>query len=163
MGTVTYPHPAVAKFITDRFVPIKFNIAEQHPDTKEALGRGKVLWSPLLVFLDGRGSELRRYVGFLSPDEFLAELQLVLGLAAMTHGKIEEALSWFDGTAATYPKTSGAPEALYWAAAAVYRTGGVAAVVRRWDDLVARYPESTWARRADVIPPEVRAKLQETG
>lgn len=163
MGTVTYPHAEVAEFVTERFVPIKFNITEHHPDFKEALGRSKVLWSPLLVFLDGRGSELRRYVGFLYPDEFLAELQLVLGLAAMTHRKIEEALSWFDGAAATYPKASAAPEALYLAAAAVYRTGGVAAVVRRWDDLVARYPESTWARRADVIPPEARAKVQAAG
>src|SRR6266478_5454953 len=108
MGTVTYPHAAVAEFVTERFVPIKFNITEHHPDFKEALGRGKVLWGPLLVFLDGRGSEL---------------LRLVLGLAALTHGKIEEALSWFAAASDAYPKANAAPEALYWAAAAVYKSG----------------------------------------
>lgn len=163
MGTVTYPNAEVAEFISERFVPIKFNIKEPHPDFKEALGRGKVLWAPLLVFLDTRGSELRRYVGFLPPDEFLAELRLVLGLSAMTHSKFEDALSWLDGAAETYPRASAAPEALFWGAAAAYRLEGLAAVVRRWDDLIARYPETTWARRADVVPPEVREKLAAGG
>jgi tetratricopeptide (TPR) repeat protein len=163
MGTVTYPHAEVAAFVTERFVPIKFNITEHHPDFKEALGRGKVLWGPLLVFLDGRGSELRRYVGFLPPEEFLAELRLVLGFAAMIPGKIDEALSWFAAASDAYPNANAAPEALYWAAAAAYRTGGLAAVIRRWDNLIARYPDSTWARRADVIPTEVRAKVEAGG
>ena len=92
MGAVTYPNAQVAEFVSERFTAIKFNVKEPHPDFKEALGRGKVLWAPLLVFLDGRGSELRRYVGFLPPDEFLAELRLVLGLAAMTHTDYEGAL-----------------------------------------------------------------------
>ena len=159
MGTVTYPNAQVADFVSERFVAIKFNVKEPHPDFKEALGRGKVLWAPLLVFLDGRGSELRRYVGFLPPDEFLAELRLVLGLSAMTHTNFEEALRWFDGAAEAFPEASAAPEALFWAAAAGYRLKGLAEVVRRWDDLRARYPESTWARRADVVPDEVRAQV----
>ena len=163
MGTVTYPNAEVTEFVSERFVPIKFNVKEPHPDFKEALGRGKVLWAPLLVFLDGRGSELRRYVGFLPPDEFLAELRLVLGLSAMTHSKFEDALSWFDGAAKTYPRASAAPEALFWGAAAGYRLHGLAEVVRRWDDLIARYPETTWARRVDVVPPEVREKLAAGG
>ena len=45
MGAVTYPHAEVAEFVTQRFVPIKFNVTEHHPDFKEALGRGKVLWN----------------------------------------------------------------------------------------------------------------------
>lgn len=159
MGAVTYPHAQVAEFVAERFVPLKFNVKEHHPDFKEALGRGKVLWAPLLVFLDGRGSELRRYVGFLPPDEFLAELRLVLGLAEMTHANFQEALRWFDGAAEDYPRSSAAPEALFWGAGAGYRLGGLPEVIRRWDDLRARYPESTWARRADVVPDEVRIKV----
>jgi hypothetical protein len=159
MGAVTYPNAQVAEFVSERFVAIKFNVKEPHPDYKEALGRGKVLWAPLLVFLDGRGSELRRYVGFLPPDEFLAELRLGLGLAAMTHTNFEEALRWFDGAAELFPSASAAPEALFWAAAAGYRLSGLPEVIRRWDDLRARYPESTWARRADVVPDEVRLKI----
>jgi hypothetical protein len=160
MGAVTYPNPEVAAFVTERFVPIKFNAKEPHPDFKEALGRGKFLWAPLLIFLDGRGSELRRYVGFLPPEDFLAELRLVLGLSAMTHSNLDEALTWFDGAAERYPQAGAAPEALFWAAAAGYRLHGLKEVVRRWDDLRARYPESHWARRVDVVPPEVRAKVE---
>ena len=159
MGTVTYPNAQVAEFVSEHFAAIKFNVKEPHLDFKEALGRGKVLWAPLLVFLDGRGSELRRYVGFLPPDEFLAELRLVLGLAAMTHTDFEGALRWLDGAAELFPAASAAPEALFWAAAAGYRLKGLAEVVRRWDDLRARYPESTWARRADVVPDDVRVKV----
>jgi hypothetical protein len=159
MGTVTYPNAQVAEFVSEHFVAIKFNVKEPHPDFKEALGRGKVLWAPLLVFLDGRGSEPRRYVGFLPPDEFLAELRLVLGLSEMTHANFEAALRWLEGAAELFPAASAAPEALFWAAAAGYRLKGLAEVVRRWDDLRARYPETTWARRVDVVPDEVRAKI----
>lgn len=160
MGAVTYPNPEVAAFVSEHFVPIKFNAKEPHPDFKEALGRGKFLWAPLLIFLDGRGSELRRYVGFLPPEDFLAELRLVLGLSAMTHSNLDEALTWFDGAAERYPQAGVAPEALFWGAAAGYRLHGLKEVVRRWDDLRARYPESPWARRVDVVPPEVRAKVE---
>jgi hypothetical protein len=159
MGAVTYPNAQVAEFVSERFIAIKFNVKEPHPDFKEALGRGKVLWAPLLVFLDGRGSELRRYVGFLPPDEFLAELRLVLGLSAMTHADFAEALLWLDGAAELFPGASAAPEALFWAAGAGYRLGGLLEVIRRSDDLRARYPESTWARRADVVPDEIRVKV----
>jgi hypothetical protein len=160
MGTVTYPDAQVAEFVSERFVALKFNVKERHLDFKEALGRGKVLWAPLLVFLDGRGTELRRYVGFLPPDEFLAELRLVLGQAEMVHANFEEALRWFESAAEDYPRSSAAPEALFWGAAAGYRLKGLAEVVRRWDDLRARYPETTWARRADVVPDEVRARIE---
>jgi len=55
------------------------------------------------------------------------------------------------------PDTLAAPEALYWAAAAAYRVGGIPAVVARWDALCARYPDGPWTRRVrDVAPAEAR-------
>jgi hypothetical protein len=160
MGAVTYPNAEVTEFLNERFVPVKLNAKERHPDFKEGLGRGKFLWAPLFVFLDGHGSELRRNLGFHAPGDFLAELRIVLGLAAMTRNRPDEALPWFDSAAETYPAADAAPEALFWAAAAAYRIDGLPAVIRRWDDLRARYPESTWAKRADVVPPEVRARVE---
>src|SRR5262245_42913474 len=164
MGTVTYPHAQVAEFVSERFVALKFNLRERHPDFKEAVGRAKALWSPLHVYLDGRGNELRRTIGYLPPEEFLAELRIALGLAALMQNKIDQALVWFEDAASTYPTTLAAPEALYWAAAAAYRTGGIPAVVARWDDLASRFPDSPWTRRVrDVVPPEVRAALPSRG
>ena len=40
MGTVTYPNAEVAQFVSERFLALKFNLKEPHPDFKEALGRG---------------------------------------------------------------------------------------------------------------------------
>jgi len=164
MGTVTYPHAQVAEFVSEHFVALKINLKERHPDFKDVVGRAKALWSPLHVYLDGRGNELRRNIGYLAPEEFLAELHLVLGLSALMRSAIDESIGWFEGVAATYPRALAAPEALYWAAAAAYRSGGIPAVVARWDDLAERYPESPWARRVlDVVPPEVRAALPSRG
>jgi tetratricopeptide (TPR) repeat protein len=158
MGTVTYPHAEVIEFVTEHFAAAKFNVKEPVPDFKEAVGRGKVIWAPLFIFLDYRGTELRRYLGYLPPDDFLAELRLVLGLAAMTHMKYQEALEWFLSAVEKSPDSSAAPEALFWAGAADYRIGGAQPMIARWDDLIARCPGSTWAKRADVIPPELRER-----
>src|SRR5262245_50292269 len=142
MGTVTYPHAKVTEFVSERFVAAKMNLRERHPDYKDAVGRAKPLWTPLVIYLDGRGNEIRRNTGYMQPDEYLSELRIVLGLGALLHNNVDESISWFESAASTYPETLGAPEALFWAAAAAFRTGGIPAVVARWDDLAARYPNS---------------------
>lgn len=157
MGTVTYPNAQITEFVRERFVAAKFNLKERHPDFKDVVGRAKPLWSPLFIYMDCRGNEFRRNVGYLSADEFLAELHLTLGLAALLRNAIDESLGWLDGVATAFPDTLAAPEALYWAAAAAYRVGGIPAVVARWDALCARYPDGPWTRRVrDVAPAEAR-------
>lgn len=159
MGAVTYPHPEVIEFLSEHFVTAKFNVKDPAPDLKEALGRFRLVWAPVLIFLDHRGGELRRNIGFLPPDGFLSELRLGLGLAALARNKADKALAWFTDAAERNPHGDAAPEALFWAASAAYRLDGLQAVIDRWDDLRARYPESSWAKRVDVVPDELRTRL----
>lgn len=163
MGAVTYPHAEVIEFLTEHFVPVKYNVKEPAPELKEALGRYRLLWAPVLVFLDHRGGELRRSTGFLAPNEFLAEARLGLGLQALARNKPDRALEWFQEAADRVPGTDLAPEALFWAASAAYRIGGIPAVIERWDDLRARYPDSTWAMKVNVVPDELRAQHARPG
>lgn len=157
MGAVTYPHPDVVEFVSRHFVAAKFNGKEPGPDFSEALGRGKFFWGPLFVFLDSRGIELRRYQGFLPPEELLADLRLVLGLEALIHSKPEKALEWFTSVTDLYPGTDAVPEALYWAGSAAYKaSNSLEPLIEIWDRLIAEHPESTWAKRADVIPDDLR-------
>lgn len=159
MGAVTHPHAEVIAFLAEHFVSARFNVKEPPPDLKEALGRYRLLWAPVLVFLDHRGGELRRSTGFLAPDDFLAEARIGLGLHALARNQPDRALEWFLEAAERVPRTDLAPEALFWAASAAYRIGGIPAVIERWDDLRARYPESAWAKKADVVPDELRAQV----
>ena len=157
MGAVTYPQPDVVEFVSEHFVAVKFNVKEPGPGFSEALGRGKVFWGPLFVFLDSRGIELRRFQGFLPPEELLAELRLVLGLEALIHSKPEKALEWFTSVTERCPGTDAVPEALYWAGSAAYKASdSLKPLIEIWDRLIAEHPESTWAKRADVIPDDKR-------
>ncbi len=92
------------------------------------------------------------------PAEALREWQLALrqGLAgpvageawlrlgSLQLGKTESITSL--QRASTFPAY--APEARYWLGASLLRRGQVAAAVKVWGDLVARYPRSPWAARA---------------
>jgi hypothetical protein len=157
MGAVTHPHPDVVEFVSQHFVAAKLNGKEPAPDFNQALGRGKFFWGPLYVFLDSRGIELRRYLGFLPPDEFLADLRLVLGMEALIHSKPEKALEWFTSVTDRYPGSAASPEALYLAGSAAYKaSGSLNPLIEIWDRLIAEHPESTWAKRADVIPDDLR-------
>lgn len=153
MDTVTYPDPRVAELVNANFAPVKINIREpQQGGVRELLRTVKPVWAPLFVFLDPARVELRRYVGWLAPDEFLAELTFVLGMQDILRQRIDEAFTRFRAAADEWPESSVAAEALFWAGTAAYKKGRGDLVALRavWDELVARYPASTWARRANV-------------
>ena len=150
MDAVTYPDARVQQLINDKFSAIKLNLREPRPETRDLLRRVKPQWAPLFLFLDPRGTELRRYIGWLAPDEFLAELTFVLGMQDLVRARIESALQNFRAAADQYPDASVAAEAMFFAGAAAYKLGGLDALRPAWDELVRRYPESTWARRANV-------------
>ena len=98
-------------------------MVDRHPDFKEACAGARVMWGPTIVIADSRGSEVRRWVGWLPPQSFVAELAFSRALANHTHGKFAEALAGFD---AIVEHDSGAeihPEALYWQGVAGFMAG----------------------------------------
>lgn len=150
MDTVTYPDARVQDFIAGNFTAIKVNIREPQPEMRDVIRAAKPVWAPMFLFLDPRKIELRKYVGWLPPDEFLAELTFVLGMQDILRQRIDQAYTRFRAAADETPEAGIAAEALFWAGAAAYKRGGQPALRPVWDELVARYPQSTWARRTDV-------------
>lgn len=60
MAAVTYRQQPVVDFITQHFIPVKFNVKEPKPESRELLRMAKPLFTPLLLFLDAGGTEVRR-------------------------------------------------------------------------------------------------------
>ena len=153
MDAVTYPHDAVIAAIEQGFVPFKINMLERHPDFKEACAGGRVMWGPTLVIADARGSELRRWVGWLPPESFVAELAFCQALAEYNRGKFAEALAGFDAIVDRDSECAIHPEALYWQGVAGYMAGPKdwVALRRSWTRLAAEYPGNRFGTHASVI------------
>ncbi|MGE3164912.1 MAG: hypothetical protein AB7O52_08395 [Planctomycetota bacterium] len=153
MDAVTYPHAQVIEELKSDFVCFKLNMLDRHPDFKEASGTGKVTWAPTFIFADAKRRELRRYVGWLPPASFRAELAFVRGQHALNHGNFDAATASFDAVAEQFPGSEVAPEALYWHGIAAFLRGqrDMKALAASWKRLVAEYPGHRWATHASVI------------
>jgi hypothetical protein len=153
MDAVTYPDPAVAHRLATSFVPLRLDVAALVPGDRELLRMARPLFTPMLLFLDWSGSELRRFTGYLPPAEFLAELELVLGFSDLLHARHGEAYTRFRETARRHAGRPAAPEALYWAGVAAYRLQGqgLNGLIPEWAELVDRYGGTTWCERASCI------------
>ena len=153
MDAVTYPHDDVVAAIGEAFVPFKINMLERHPDFKDACAGARVLWGPTFVIADARGLEVRRWVGWLPPQSFVAELAFCRALADYTHGRFAEALAGLETLVASAGGTDIHPEALYWKGAAGFMAGKQdwGALRSAWTRVVEDYPGTRWATHASVI------------
>ncbi len=153
MDAVTYPDDSVASAIDRDFVSYKINIVERHPDFKEACAGGRVLWGPTFVIADARGSEIRRWVGWLPPRSFVAELDFSRAQADYNRGKFGDALAGFDTLVERAGGTEIHPEALYWQGIAGFMAGSKdwAALRRSWTRLAAEYPGNRFGTHASVV------------
>jgi hypothetical protein len=157
MDARTYVAGELAGLIGREFVPLKFNVREPRAEFRDLLRMTKPLFTPLLLFLDRTGTELRRTTGYLPPAELESELRLVLGLADLLHAKYDEAHVRLREVADRLGQTNAAPEALYWAGVAAFRRNGkgLDGLTPEWAELQTRYPSSTWAVRASCLPEPV--------
>ena len=153
MDAVTYPDDSVIETIEQGFAPFKLNMLERHPDFKEACAGGRVMWGPTLVVADGRGREVRRWVGWLPPRSFVAELAFCRALAEFNRGAFAEALAGFDAIVEHDAGTEIHSEALYWQGVAGFMAGKQdwAALRRSWTRLADEYPGQRFGTHASVI------------
>lgn len=106
--------------------------------------------------LDSRLAEVRRFVGYLTPNDFTAQLTIGAGLAELYHKRATRALTLFERVVEEHAASGAAPEALYWAGVAAYRAGGgMDALTPRWEAIHASYPSSEWSIRADCLDLEI--------
>lgn len=153
MDTVTYPAPQVIEFLNQHFVCFTVDTAQPGNEGRALLAPHRLLWEPGLVLLDPRGNELRRFVGYRSPGDFLAELSFGKALTHFLYRRYEQAVEGFAQAADLSPSAAVALEALYWRGIALLRlTGrGRPALTEAWNELRDRYPNTTWSRSADVL------------
>ena len=91
MGAVTYPKEAVAKFVDYNFVPVQIQV------TNTALVQQfGVSWTPAIMVLDPDGKEHYRSVGFLAPEEFIANFQVGKGRYYLDTDQFPEAEAMFE-------------------------------------------------------------------
>jgi hypothetical protein len=149
MGTVTYPNTDVAQFIDAHFVPVQFNV-ETDPGAME---RFTSHWTPTIIVQDAGGTEHRRSQGYLDPKRMLGEMALGLLKDAVDRGDFEAAKQRVaDAERFTAGDAEREPETKYWASVVAYKsTNDPNNLMKGWNDLLDRYPDSEWAKRAEFI------------
>jgi hypothetical protein len=155
---VTYPDPAVEALLARSFVCVKYNEKQVNEWFRKLSGTVAHLWTPDLLVLDDRLTQVRRFSGYAPPGEFAAQLRIGLGLWHLQRRRSPAALDCFAAVAAQLESEAAAAEALYWAGGAAYGVGGLAELRPWWERLQEQHPASDWAQHADcldvVIPAE---------
>lgn len=152
MDTVTYPNALVQQALGDHAVAARFNIGEPDQQTRTLMRQFRQLWTPTLIFLDHHQIELRRLVGYVPPEEFVAQMDMATGMAHMYHAQFDKAFQQFRAVKERHAQLDVGAEALYWAgAAALRRDGSADGLIAQWNELKAEYPTSSWWTRASFI------------
>jgi len=146
-----YPDPRVAELITANAEPVRAHIKDQ----PQMWGRFGARWTPTVMFLDARGREQHRIEGFLPTDEFLGQLELGFGYAAVGMKDWATAERHFRAATEQYPDTAAAPEGLYWVGVARYSASHDAKELQETARAFERrYRDSVWAKRTVVWKPQ---------
>jgi hypothetical protein len=105
---------------------------------------------PTVLFLDAKGREFYRSLGFLPPDRFLCHLEMGRAMVFFRTRRYAQAADLFDTVARRYPGCGAAPEAVYYRGVArdkISRDHSNRKVSAR--ELAKRFPGSDWAFRAE--------------
>ena len=126
---------------------MKIHIKDQKPTFK----RYNAQWTPIQIVLDPEGVERHRIEGFLPVDDFLAQLELGLGMLDFQKQNYGEAEKRLRRLCDAFPRTGASPEACYWAGVAAYKGSDDAAhLASTARILMDRHPDSEWTRKASV-------------
>jgi TolA-binding protein len=107
-----------------------------------------VNWTPSVFFLDAEGKVWHSFIGFLPPEDYLAELRLGLGRVAFGVHNYEEAVWDFRSVVESHPRSALVPQALYWLGVAEFKaTKNVENLKQRWKTLTQDHPSDIWARK----------------
>lgn len=113
--------------------------------------RFDAVWTPTVLVMDSDGDERWRIEGYLSKNEFRAQLEMGLARIAFMHKQWADAEHRYAQIVERYSDTAAAPEAVYWRGVSQYKRtndhtvlGGVA------EQLSQKYPNSVWAQKASV-------------
>ena len=140
--------------VLDELLPAASVLPERlHEAMRYSVFAGGKRLRPTLVVADARGSEVRRWVGWLPPKDFVAELAFCRALADFNRGKFAEAAQAFGELVERETGSAIHPEALYWHGIAGFMAGPKdwAALKAAWGRLAADYPGHRFGTHASVI------------
>ena len=153
MEATTWPDPAVGSLLAAHYRGVKFDLSKPHDDFVEATATAKVTWAPTFIVDDVRGRELRRWTGWLTPEEFVAELRLPIAMDHLHHKRIDEGIPILADIAENSPDVPAAAEALHFLGIFEFLAGkrDLPKLRARWNAVRERYPQSRFARHSEVI------------
>jgi thioredoxin-related protein len=145
----TLPDPKVSKFIGRMFVPTAFEVSD--PRSGDLMKRYGFEWTPTFIVADAGGNEVYRWVGYLPPGDFCAEMLFAEGRAAFKDKGWDRAERCYSSVVDRFPDSEAAPEALYYTGVARYeKTHDASNLADANKKLQAKYPKSSWAKKASV-------------
>jgi hypothetical protein len=141
---VTYPHPAVAAAVTERFVPVRLDLFRD----RAAVRPLNVIWTPTILFADRRGTVHYRSLNYLPPADFLDLLDIGEANARLRWGEYDRATALLAAVTERNPDGPFAPEAIYRRGIVRYlETRSNDEMYAIWREIEERFPDSIWARR----------------
>jgi hypothetical protein len=148
MNTGPYSEPTVADFLNEQFVPVRTLCIWENPT--ELMRRFGVQWTPTFLVHDPEGAEHHRFVGYVPTDDLFAHLWLGRAKILYDSGRHAEAIPFFENVLLRHPAAGAAPEAAFLRGVTGFKLSHDPRELRKaYDLLIARYPQSEWARRAD--------------
>jgi tetratricopeptide (TPR) repeat protein len=113
--------------------------------------RYSVKWTPTIIILDAGGDEHHRFIGFLQPEDFIAQMTLGKGKLAFELDNFDQAIQCFQEILVGYPKTDAAPEAQYYLGVSKYKASHDPKELKLGLEALQRnYPQSEWTKKAQV-------------
>jgi len=147
LAAVTYPDSNVCASVEKNFVPLQIDFNKG----KALVKRYGVKWTPTIVILDLNGNEHHRFIGFLPPEDFAAQLFLGKGKTEFDLNHFEEAIQCLQEVLVRYPKADAAPEAQYYLGVAKYKASHDPKQLKLGlEGLQKDYPNSEWTKKAQV-------------
>ncbi len=113
--------------------------------------RYAVKWTPTIIILDWDGEEHHRFVGFLPPVDFMAQITLGKGKAEFDLDHFEQAMQCFQEILVRFPGADAAPEGQYYVGVAKYKASHDPKELKSGLEALQRdYPNSEWTKKAQV-------------
>lgn len=145
--STTFTDPDVVELLDRDFVMTSFLVTE----AQDLTARYAVEWTPTFLIADQDGKELERWVGYLPPADFIAQIHLSEGLAAFHRNRFKDAEEAFSWIIDNKPDADVAPEARYYLGVSLYKeTGDGSHLERTWEAMSRRYPDDFWTKKASA-------------
>jgi thioredoxin-related protein len=133
--------------VEENFVPIQIDFNKN----KALVKRYAVKWTPTIIILDLNGNEHHRFVGYLPPEDFIAQIVLGKGKVEFNQDRFEQSMQCFQEILARFPKADAAPEAQYYLGVAKYKASHDPKELKLGLEALQRdYPNSEWTKKAQV-------------